>query len=44
MGEGMHSDLRAFYDLHHEVLAAAGISYDHAVHALGLVRHLSSWS
>lgn len=42
MGEGMHSDLKIFYDMHKEVLAAAGISYDHVVHALGLVRHLGS--
>jgi len=38
MGQGMHADLRAYYDLHKEVLTAANISYDDVVHALGLVR------
>lgn len=38
MGQGMHADLRAYYDMHKEVLTAANVSYDGVVHALGLVR------
>lgn len=37
MGEGMHSDVKLFCELHKDVLSAANIGFDEVAHALGLV-------
>lgn len=40
IGRGLHHDLSMFYRLHADTLAAAGLSYDHLVHVMGLVGSL----
>uniref|UniRef100_A0A383WBC6 SET domain-containing protein n=1 Tax=Tetradesmus obliquus TaxID=3088 RepID=A0A383WBC6_TETOB len=37
IGRGLHHDLSMFYRLHADTLAAAGLSYVHLVHVMGLL-------